>query len=262
MTLVSMTFDDCLDAHLDNAAPTLDRLGLKGSFFVDLGSSCFARRFDEWRLLAENGHELGNHTIFHPGVASKPWVTEGIALENYSLDRMRRELVVASNVLKMVDGRSERTFAFPCSNPSLGHPGWPRRLLTRLGLHRTRLMGWIDRFGLDFGSKLVDYTSAVRELFVVARCGGLPVQSLPKVPEDRFQVRGVEGDGLNAEQLLAVVDAAVAKDVWLVLVFHGIGGGHHLSCDVEAFDALCQRLATDPKIKVVTFLDGAKQIWT
>jgi peptidoglycan/xylan/chitin deacetylase (PgdA/CDA1 family) len=261
MTKVSLTFDDGLDVHLDTVIPRLDRRGLKGTFYIDVGSERFARRHHDWREAAARGHELGNHTIFHPGVSSKSWVTEGTALENYSLDRMERELRMASTVLNLVDGRDQRTFAFPCSNPFLGRPGWPSRLLNRAGLARTRLQGWVNRFSLDFGSRLVDYTPLARQLFFASRCGGLPVAQLPAQPPDRHRVRGFNGDGLDGDQLCAAVDEAAGRGVWLVMVLHGVGGGHQLGCDVPSFEKLIDRLAGDPAIEVLTFLDAARRIW-
>jgi peptidoglycan/xylan/chitin deacetylase (PgdA/CDA1 family) len=256
---VTLTFDDGLDAHLDCAIPTLDRHGLKGTFFVPLASESFGRRHPEWARAAARGHEIGNHTIFHPAVSQKTWVTEGIAIERYSIDRMRRELSVANTVLGMLDGRTERTFAFPCSNPHLGRPGWPRRVLTRAHLDRTRLMGWIDRAGLDIGSHLVDYTPLVREAFVGARCGARTVASLSPTRDDPHRVRGVEGDGHDGADLVAAVEAAVARKAWLVLVFHGIGDGHDLSCSQAAFADLAGHLASNPRVEVVPFIDGVRR---
>ncbi len=261
MALVTLTFDDALDVHLDAAMPIMERSGLRGTFFVNVGDASFAKRHLDWIAAAARGHELGNHSVFHPGVSSKPWVTEGIALERYTLDRMRHELVVASQILTMIDGNTERTFAFPCSNPWLGEAGWPRRLLTRIGLERTRLMGWVDRFGLDFGSTLVDYTPLARELFVAARCGGIEPGKLPTIPPDQHRVRGVAGDDQDLPALLAALEKAIAKDAWLIFVFHGIGGGHHMSCDADVFAQLVATLAADPRVEIVTFMEGAKRCW-
>lgn len=260
-TLVSLTFDDALDVHLDAAMPMLERAGLSGTFYVNVGSERFASRHQDWADAAARGHELGNHTVFHPGVSSKSWVTPGIALEHYSLDRMQRELVVANQVLAMIDGRSERSFAFPCSNPWLGRPGWPRRLLTRLKLDRTRLMGWVDRNRLDFGSGLIDYTPLVRALFPAARCGGIEATGLPASPPDRHRVRGVVGDDRSLDDLWAAVESAVTRNAWLVFVFHGVGGGHHLSVAAAAFSELCNRLRADDRVEVLPFIDAAKRIW-
>lgn len=260
--MISLTFDDGLDCHLDRAIPILEHHGLRGTFYVPVGDETFERRHADWRAAAAAGHELGNHSIFHPGVSSKSWVTEGIALESYTLDRMARELRAANTVLQMVDGQRERTFAFPCSNPWLGAPGWPRRALTRAGLERTRLAGWVDRFGLDLGATLVDYTPVVQPLFFAARCGGTPAGQLPQRPPRRHQVRGVEGDGRSLSELKADVDLALQRGTWLVLVFHGIGGGHHMSCDEDVFEALCAHLAARPQAQVLTFLEGARRTWS
>lgn len=256
--LVSLTFDDALDVHLDVAAPLLEQHGLRASFYINAGSPAFAARHGEWAATAARGHELGNHTVFHPGVSSKPWVSEGIALEGYTLDRMHHELVVANRILRMVDGRDERSFAFPCSNPWLGHHGWVRRLLTSVRLERTRLMGFVDRFGLDFGSRLIDYTPLVRELFPVARCGGVAPTAMPVRPPDWHRVRAVSGDGLSLSQLLAAVDIAIARGAWLVFVFHGVGGGHHLSVDRDDFAGLLAHLARDDRVRVLPVIEAAR----
>jgi peptidoglycan/xylan/chitin deacetylase (PgdA/CDA1 family) len=261
MTMVCLTFDDALDVHLDTAVPILDQAGLPATFYVNAGSERFAARHADWTQAAARGHELGNHTVFHPGISAKSWVTEGIALETYTLDRMRREIIVANQILNIVDGRNERSFAFPCSNPWLGRPGWPRRLLTRMKLERTRLMGFIDRNSLDFGSKLIDYTPVVRELFPAARCGGVDARDLPGLPSDRHAVRGVAGDGMSLSELSVAVDSAVARNAWLVFVFHGVGGGHHQSVDREAFEKLVSALAMDKRVEVLTFVEAAKRLW-
>ena len=261
-TLVSLTFDDALDVHLDAAMPILEQYGLSGTFYVNLGAPSFASRQREWASAAARGHELGNHTIFHPAISSKTWVTEGIALDHYSIDRMRHELVVANRWLQSVDGRSQRSFAFPCSNPWLGRAGWPRRLLARLKLDRTRLAGWVDRFGLDFGSKLTDYTTLVREFFPASRCGEVAAEAVPKQVQDFHRVRAIGGDDMNREQLLAALATARRRGTWIVFVFHGIGGGHHMSVDRDHFEAFVRCLAEDGSVEVKTFVDAATGLAT
>jgi hypothetical protein len=259
MAIVSLTFDDGVDADLDAVVPVLDRHGLRGTFFIAVGGDCFTRRSPEWRSVAAGGHELGNHTIFHPMDSTHAGVTDGIALERYSMDRMRRELVAASAILRMLDGRTERTFAFPCNNPWVGRRGIPRRLLRRLGLDRTRLAGWVDRFDLDLFSEIEDYTCVVRGLFTAARLGTSTVEGLPRVPEDRYRIRAVEPLGASGRDLEAIVDAAVERDCWLTFVFHAVGGTEALSCPREAFETLAGRLADDRRVSVVSFVEGAKQ---
>src|SRR5205807_2373822 len=63
---VVLTYDDAINADLDNVLPALDSLGLKGTFYLIGSSPVVAARMQEWRQAALHGHELGNHSLFHP----------------------------------------------------------------------------------------------------------------------------------------------------------------------------------------------------
>ena len=63
---VCLTYDDGVDIHLDHAAPDLEAVNLRGTFYVPGHSRSLYERMDEWRALAARGHEIGNHTVFHP----------------------------------------------------------------------------------------------------------------------------------------------------------------------------------------------------
>jgi sialate O-acetylesterase len=63
---VVITYDDALDQHLDNAIPVLDSLGLKATFYLTAFSNSMQKRLNDWKNLATKGHELGNHTLYHP----------------------------------------------------------------------------------------------------------------------------------------------------------------------------------------------------
>lgn len=63
---VVFTYDDGLDCHLDVAIPQLDEFGFKGTFYCTGNSPSLYNRLEEWREITKNGHELGNHTLFHP----------------------------------------------------------------------------------------------------------------------------------------------------------------------------------------------------
>ena len=62
---VSLAYDDAIPSQLDHAIPALDRHGLKGSFYLTLSADTVRTRLDDWREAARNGHELGNHSLFH-----------------------------------------------------------------------------------------------------------------------------------------------------------------------------------------------------
>ncbi|MEI7731530.1 MAG: polysaccharide deacetylase family protein [Verrucomicrobiota bacterium] len=257
--IVSLTFDDGLDCHLDVAMPLLAKHGWHGTFFVNLNSLGFCGRLPDWQAAAKRGNELGNHTIFHPAVSGKSYVTEGNCLENYTLDRMRVELTTANQILTALDGRKERTFAYPCCNPVLGRPGWSKRLLKKFGLDRTRLMSCLNQCpALDLVASQADYSSLLPELFVAARAGGYPTGRGPVPLTERYKVPCLSADGKTADQLIGEFEAAKMRVPWVPFMFHGIGSGHHLSCTETDFQALLKHLSGDPNNKVMPFLAAAK----
>jgi peptidoglycan/xylan/chitin deacetylase (PgdA/CDA1 family) len=70
------TFDDALPSQLIYAAPYLDRVGLKGSFYLITknvtdgagGNPAIGKPavWADWRTVADSGHEIGSHTLTHP----------------------------------------------------------------------------------------------------------------------------------------------------------------------------------------------------
>lgn len=114
---ISLSYDDALNSQLDNAAPALNLRGLKASFYVVPSSPVFSSRLNEWRALALQGHELGNHSLFHwcrSDKEGREWVTPSAALESKSVVHMVSEITVASTLLQAVDGQTIRTFTPPC----------------------------------------------------------------------------------------------------------------------------------------------------
>lgn len=260
--IVSLTFDDALDVQLDHGVPLLDKYGFQGSFYVTLGAPSFARRLDDWRRVAAKGHELGNHTVLHPSWRHKSYVTEGNAVENYTLDRMRLELEAANRILSGLDGQTERTFAYPCCNPVIGEPGLAKRLLRRMKLERTRLMGAVNRHPwLDMGSTETSYESLAAELFLACRAGGERFSTDPDFPPCRSAVPCVSLDGKREDELASVLDSFLRHECgWLVFMVHGIGGGHHLSCDTSVFEWFLGILRSRA-IPVHTFRQAAQRVY-
>jgi peptidoglycan-N-acetylglucosamine deacetylase len=115
---IVLTYDDAMQSHLDTAIPQLDAVGLKGTFFLNV-------RFDEkgvprWRAAAVNGHELANHTIFHPCPRGSFAMEKQYESENYSIAGMLAEIAAMNVLLNAIDGKSARTFATPCGSPRAG----------------------------------------------------------------------------------------------------------------------------------------------
>jgi peptidoglycan/xylan/chitin deacetylase (PgdA/CDA1 family) len=116
---VVLTCDDGLNIDLTNVIPALDSLNLKGTFYISDYFYGLNAQIDGWRKAAAEGHELGNHTIWHPCDGSLPgrsFVKPDYDLHTYTVNRMDNEILAMNNILKAIDGKDERTFASPCGD--------------------------------------------------------------------------------------------------------------------------------------------------
>ncbi|MCY1722723.1 polysaccharide deacetylase family protein [Prolixibacteraceae bacterium Z1-6] len=189
---VVFTYDDGLDGHLDIAVPQLDEFGFKGTFYCTGNSQSLNNRIEDWRAIAKNGHELGNHTLFHPCVGeNRDWVKAEYDLTNYTLDQIVAEIQTANTLLKAIDGKTERSFAYTCGDYKAGND---------------------------------DFTGNIEEIFGAARLDG----PIPGTMDD-FNVVKVSSwdvDEPTIEELIAYVDEARAKGTIAVFMFHSVGGGY------------------------------------
>lgn len=222
---VSLTYDDALPVHHENVAPQLASKGLSATFYL-----CANRSFTDnpavWSRVAALGHELGNHSLFHP-CRREPedrfaWLAPHYDLRHYTRQRWTDEMRVANCLLRMLDGQSERTFGNTCHNTTIGQ-----------GEHEM---------------PLDDLISA---LFVAARgpCNGLTV-----VPDSlRYTALGnVAGDAKKALDLQRHIERARDEGGWIILTFHGVGADtHKLNIDSAQHAKLVEYLA-----------EQAGEIWT
>src|SRR5580658_2835767 len=115
---VVLTYDDAIDVDLDNVVPALDSLGFKATFYLIGVSPTLEKRLEEWRTVAKHGHELGNHSLFHPCDGTLPgrssWVSPDRDLSRYTVIRAADEIRITNVLLNAIDGKKKRTFAFPC----------------------------------------------------------------------------------------------------------------------------------------------------
>lgn len=208
---VSLAYDDALDSQLDHAIPALDRAGLKGSFYLTLGSSAVARRLPEWRAAAARGHELGNHTLFHQCAGSLPgreWVPPDADLDKTTATQLVAQVRLGNTMLQAIDGRTERTFTAPCGD--------------------TQASG-------------TDYIRLVAPEFLAIKLG--PGGVVPDMAT--LDLHAVPVDvpvGATGEQLIARVKEAARAGTMVNFTFHGIGGDH-LSVSTDAHEALLRYLA-------------------
>jgi peptidoglycan-N-acetylglucosamine deacetylase len=189
---VCFTYDDGLDCHLDVAVPQLDEYGFKGTFYITGNSQSLYKRMDEWRQIARNGHELGNHSLFHPCDGQRfEWVKPEYDLNNYTLNRLINELQTANSLLKAIDGNEQRTYAYTCGDYIAG--------------------------GDDFSGK-------IQPLFSAARGAG----PFPETMEgyNLFNTPSWMVEDNPAEEMIAYVEAAREKGTVAVFMFHSVGGGY------------------------------------
>lgn len=119
-----LTYDDAIDVDLDNVMPALDPLKLKGTFYLIGFSPVISKRLNEWRKAAKEGHELGNHALFHPCDSSLPgrsFVSPDHNLSKYSVNRAVDEIRINNTLLKAIDGKDKQTFAYPCGDLKIGN---------------------------------------------------------------------------------------------------------------------------------------------
>src|SRR5215210_3753400 len=118
---VVLTYDDGLNIDLKNVVPALDSFKLKGTFYISDYFNGLNAQIPGWKKAAAKGHELANHTIWHAcegGRAGREFVKD-YDLRFYTVKRMTDEARAMNNVLKAIDGKDKRTFAYPCGDTKI-----------------------------------------------------------------------------------------------------------------------------------------------
>ena len=226
---VVLTYDDALNVHLDKVIPALDAVGLKGTFYLVGSAPVVSNRLEEWRTAAKNGHELGNHTLNHPCDGSLPgreWVGAETDLSRYTVERAVREIKTTNTLLYAIDGKMERTFAYPCGDFTIG--GKP-------------------------------YYDLVKDDFAGAR--GVQSAYLPAKSVNLSDINAFGHDGSTAEKMIAQVEEAEKAGSFIVFLFHGVGGEHPMNVAEEEHQKLLDYLKKREKdLWVATMVDVAKYI--
>lgn len=208
---IAFTYDDALDQHLDIVIPHLDAVNLKGTFYVAPVFSPLIKRTQEWRKISKNGHELGNHTLFHPcdGGTGREWVKPGQDLRKYSSQRITDEILMANNFLQLIDGKKSRSFAFTCG----------------------------DRFaeGDEFIKKISGEITGARAVR----------NTMNKIKDiDVMNMDGYMVNNQSFEEMKSWVDQAINTNSLLIFIFHGVGGGHGLNCSEENHKQIVKYVAS------------------
>lgn len=226
---VVLTYDDALNIHLDKVIPQLDSYNFKGTFYLIGASLNVGNRIQEWRKAAKKGHELGNHTFNHPCDGSLPgreWVGVETDLSKYTVTRAVNEIKATNAFLKAIDGKNERTFAYPCGDLKIG-----------------------DMYFYDL----------VKNDFVGAR--GVNNGFTPIKEVNLNDINGFAEINSTAQQMIAEIEQAEKAGSFIVFIFHGVGGEHPLNIELEEHKKLLDYLKKREKdIWVAPMVDVAKYI--
>lgn len=226
---VVLTYDDALNVHLDNVIPALDSLSLKGTFYLTASSEAARTRIKDWRNAAAGGHELGNHTLYHPCDATGPgmnWVKPEYDLSKYSLGRIQDEIRMCNAFLKSIDGRDKRTFAFTCGHKKVAEGEF------------------IESLSEDF----VAARSVRHEMHTFDQQKLLDIDCYSMVEQ-------------TGKQMIDLVKEAQKSGKLLVFLFHGVGGEHALNVSSQAHSELLHYLKEQQNdIYIDTMLNVAEHI--
>ncbi|GAB3498969.1 polysaccharide deacetylase family protein [Spirosoma knui] len=226
---VALTYDDGLQVHLDKVIPVLDSAGLKGTFYLSGNFPGVKARLNDWKVAASHGHELGNHTLFHPCTGQRPgreFVTPTYDLSTYTLQRITDEIRMTNTLLQALDGKTQRTFAYPCGDTKIGE---------------------------------VDYFDSVKKEFVAARGVRSEMHKVTEI--DLANVDSYAISGQSGEEMIALVKRAMETNSVLVFLFHGVGGEHSLNVTLPEHNKLIRFLKQHEKeIWIAPFIDVAQSV--
>ncbi|HTE25180.1 polysaccharide deacetylase family protein [Flavitalea sp.] len=226
---IVLTYDDALNVHLDKVVPLLDSLKFRGTFYLSGYFPGCRDRISDWRKAAGRGHELGNHTLFHPCLGDgqgREWVKGERKMENYSIQRMSEEIKMNNILLNAIDGKTKRTFAYPCGD--------------------TRIH---DSAYLDIKD------------FVAAR--GTKPRPVNIMQIDLSDISCTSIMNQSGTQLINLVKQIMTEGGLLVFLFHGVGGEHAINVSEEAHRELVyflkqheNEILIAPMVEVAEYIKG------
>jgi len=226
--LICLTYDDALPVHREFVAPELSKRGLRGTFYIPAARDDLYLGLDGWRKVAEMGHELGNHSCWHPCRTRADWEWKPpYRLEEYTRGRMHDELLLANRVLHLIDGRTERSYGATCSDTTCGP---------------------------EEGESFI---GDIRDLFTIVRSGQ---RDRPMMIPASYVVPQYQIDHLSADRVITVIGSMRSQlDPWILLGIHGVGAGTHNSfIEVDEHQKLIDWIATQREwLEEVTVLEFA-----
>jgi peptidoglycan/xylan/chitin deacetylase (PgdA/CDA1 family) len=220
--VIVLTYDDGCKSQLENAVPLLDSLHFKGTFFL-IGDALDYNTIPRWRAVAKGGHELANHTMYHPCVDKD----NPVGSQSYTPKTILREIGTTNYFLFALDGKTTHSYAYPCTETSVGGKYYVDSLRKSGAISYARIGG--------------DKDNAV-------------ITDFKKLDPLLVPSYGLEA-GATGEQLIAFVKKVEQSGGMGIFMFHGIGGDWIIT-PTQAHKELLEYLAHDKDIWVATFSEA------
>lgn len=218
--VIVLTYDDALRSQLDVAAPQLEAAHLTATFF--LTGDIDAQSAPRWAALSKKGFELANHTVTHPCSVNEDTPVHST---NYSVKDIIAEIDSMNRILFSIDGKTKRTFAYPCAETTVGNGKDYVDSLKKSGLIKYARIGG-------------DTDSAV-------------ITDFANLDPFRVPSYGLEAN-TPGDKLIAFVKLIESKGGMGVIMFHGIGGDY-ITTQAAAHQQLIDYLKSNKAIWVATF---------
>lgn len=186
---ISLTFDDARVSQIDYGLPIFASYDAKVTYYVSPGA--LSKRPEGWEIAMDRGHEIGNHTYNHPCSANFSF-SEEYSLEDYTLERMAKELSAADEAIQQAIGIKPQTFAYPCGQTFVGR-----------------------------GESTRSYVPLIANEFLAGRgymgqCANDPLVC------DLAHLNATGSDNLTAQPLIKTIQDAVESGGWLIFCGHDI----------------------------------------
>jgi sialate O-acetylesterase len=142
------------------------------------------------------------------------------------MQRLVDEIKMANTLLEAIDGKTKRSFAYPCGDTKIGDSS---------------------------------YVDKIKDDFVAAR--GVTGE-MPRINEiDLYNVGAYLINGQSGEELIELVKQAMKSNALIVFLFHGVGGEHALNISLNEHRKLLHFLKQNEKdIWTAPFLDIAEYV--
>lgn len=226
---VSLTFDDGRQSQLDEAIPAMDRLGIKGTFYLNPAGAGWDRNRAAWQAAAARGHEIGNHTLSHSCSSN---ISGSGGVEEMTLEEIESDILAAQErLVEIAPQQKGWSLAYPCNQSHVGR-----------GISRK------------------SYVPVVARHFLAGRAAGEYGLANHPAGVDLACAWGLDTSRMSGFEMIGLVEELTNRGRWVVLIFHEIDGPclSVSGCDFEMLLGYlhrnAERIWTAPFVEVAQYI--------